>query len=218
MSTITVLFVLAIAGVITYLAQKKDDKTFEEHREEVRKEDFKRLVTQIEDREDLSEYDENDFWELVDKINDRSNENQHNFLGVFKDLIFQFPPEKLVQLDNLILGLYKRHLTYEVTGATWIVFKQSDIMLSFLMMNLMMIKGPVFFKNACLNPDLLIGKSFDGIDGRIFNGIIEEVYFLKENQYIPSHPTDLSSFKPHGNPWKQNQLPSRFPKLWAEFA
>ena len=218
MSTFLVTVFLAIAGIITYLAQKKDDEDFAEYREQKRKDELTELVVKSEDREDLTEYNEDDFWALIERIDKRSQGNQHNSLGVLKDLLFQFSPQKLIQLDNLIVGLYKRHLTFEVTGATWIIFKQKEIILSLLLMNLMMLKGRVFFKNACLNTELLIGKSFQGIEARLFNNVIEEVYFQKTNSFIPSHPDELNILEPKGDPWTLNEVPRRFSNLWKEFA
>mgnify|MGYP006928178492 CR=1 FL=1 len=73
-----------------------------------------------------------------------------------------------------------------------------------------------FFNNACVNPNLMIDKSFGEIVLVDICGVIEDVFFEKTNLLMPTiTPHEI---KPSGEPWLQHELPSKFEKLWEAYA
>jgi len=216
-STFLVVLLLAGFGLFKFFAQESDNEKLQEDLEHNRKEELAKMFENLKDRTDLTEFDEEQFWQLVERTSNRSKDSYRNHLGVFKDFITEFSPQKLIQLDNLILRLFRDNISYNLTAASAIIFRGGDIFQTFLLMNVMMTKGQVFFKNTSINPDFLIGKQFEDIEGRLYGDVIANVYLMKTQEFIPNYPSDDLELKISGEPWKDNELPTRFRKLWMEF-
>lgn len=218
MSTISILLLIgALAyGVYKGLIEFKEEKETYESIEKQRKEELKELIESRRDREISEEYSEDLFWELIEKINKRAKNNYKNNLGILKDFLNKFSPEDLIKLDNLLLRFYRGALSHDLTAASTIIFKTQDIQATYLLMNVFILRGETFFNQAILNPNFIIGKEVQDVDGVIINDIIDELYFLKTKELIPLNDTKDIEIK--GNPWKEKELPSRYPELWSTFA
>lgn len=216
--TVLVLSSMVIVRLIQYLLTRSENKKSDDKMDLIRKHEIKTLIEEREERLDRSEMDEAQFWDIMDKIHNRSKTSFKKSTGVFKDIIYKFSPEELIQLDNLLLRLFREYINYDIYAASTIIFKTADLGATIRLMNLLMTRGEVFFKNACLNPNLIIGKEFKDIDSRDFNDVIANVYFLKTSKLIPEviYLEDEELIIP-GDPWTEKSLPSRYEELWFAY-
>jgi hypothetical protein len=216
--TVLVLSSMVIVRLIQYLLTRSENKKSDDKMDFIRKHEIKMLIEEREERLDRSEMDEVQFWDIMDKIHNRSKTSFKKSTGVFKDIIYKFSPEELIQMDNLLLRLFREYINYDIYAASTIIFKTADLGSTIRLMNLLMTRGEVFFKNACLNPNLIIGKEFKDIDSRDFNDVIANVYFLKTSKLIPEviYSEDEELIIP-GEPWTEKSLPSRYEELWFAY-
>jgi|GEM_PF-4374591 len=216
--TVLVLSSMVIVRLIQYLLTRSENKKSDDKMDLIRKHEIKTLIEEREERLDRSEMDEAQFWDIMDKIHNRSKTSFKKSTGVFKDIIYKFSPEELIQMDNLLLRLFREYINYDIYAASTIIFKTADLGATIRLMNLLMTRGEVFFKNACLNPNLIIGKEFKDIDSRDFNDVIANVYFLKTSKLIPEviYLEDEELIIP-GEAWTEKSLPSRYEELWFAY-
>lgn len=216
--TVLVLSSMVIVRLIQYLLTRSENKKSDDKMDLIRKHEIKTLIEEREERLDRSEMDEAQFWDIMDKIHNRSKTSFKKSTGVFKDIIYKFSPEELIQMDNLLLRLFREYINYDIYAASTIIFKSADLGATIRLMNLLMTRGEVFFKNACLNPNLIIGKEFKDIDSRDFNDVIANVYFLKTSKLIPEviYLEDEELIIP-GEAWTEKSLPSRYEELWFAY-
>ena len=154
----------------------------------------------------------------MEEIQSRSKSNFKNSMGVFNDLIKKYSAEDLIRLDNLLSRLFKDNINQDICAASRIIFKSSDLGATLLLMNLLMTRGEVFFNQACYNPNLIIGKEFTDIDGRVFQDIISQVYAAKTLKLIPEviYP-DHYVLEIPGQECTDKELPSRYEELWFNY-
>jgi hypothetical protein len=80
-----------------------------------------------------------------------------------------------------------------------------------------MSKGRVFYKNACINPNLIIGKELNEINNVNLFDTISEIYRRKTDFLIPL-PIQDEEFEIKGEKWSERELPSKYSELWNSFA
>ncbi len=195
---------------------KKEDQEAEALFEKNRKSELKKLFTEREERTDNSEYDEQKFWKLIDKINNRSKGNYKNFNGLLRDELNSLEHEEIVQLDNLIDRMFHERYSYDLLYASYIIFKKSDLDGVNLLMSILAFKGEVFFKNACINTDLLMGKLItNNKDDRILFDLTSEAYAIKTNKLIPIPKTKELVLK--GVEIEEKEIPNKYSNLWNEY-
>ncbi len=205
-----------ISHLIRYFMEEKRNKRAISQFKEQEKIDLEELLKTRESRTDHIEFNEDTFWELIDDIFNRSGNHYRNFLGVFRDKLKNIGPEELVRMDNLINRLFVKNIHHDLWAASRIIFKDPKLGSAFMLMNVMMIKGRIFFYQACINPNLILGKEFTHIDGRFFNDIIAEEYYRKTGKLIPIEMDETELIVP-GVPCDDDELPSKFPELWGHF-
>ena len=215
-SAILIFCLLMISHLIRFFIEEKRKKGVNRRIKEQEKIELEELLRNRENRIDQSEFSEDSFWELIDDIFSRSGNHYRNFLGVFRDKISKFSPEELIRIDNLINRLFISNIHYDIWAASRIVFKEPKLGGALMLMNVMMINGRIFFYQACLNPNLLLGKEFTHIDGRFFNDIIAEEFYRKTGKLIPVE-MDEQELIVAVVPCEDDELPSKFPDLWGHF-
>lgn len=213
--TIVVLVIVALFRFLNAAGTKSQD---EHYLDEIRKENLKRLLETREERTDLEEFDEEEFWKIIDTVQRRAKDGYTFHLGIFRDVLSQKEPAELIKLDNLYHRLMLENLSHDLTAASTLLFKSTSLEFTFVLMNLSIFRGEVFFKNACHNPNLIIGKSFSHIETRTIEDLISDVYTRKTRRLIPTRPEPAEPFEMPGEPWQEKDLPSRYPELWDAFA
>ncbi len=213
--TIVVVIVMAL---IRYYNQASDKSDHDVQIEERRKAELKRLLESRRERVDLEEFDETEFWKIIDNVVERAKDGYQFKLGLFRDTLSQKEPDELIRLDNLYHRLLLENLNYDLTAASTLFFKNSDMQFTILLMNIFMFRGEVFFKNACHNPALLIGKEFNNIEIRTIEDLISDVYTAKTHNLIPTRPPLAEPFKMPGAEWQEKDLPTRYQALWDALA
>lgn len=211
---IFLVLIIAIA-VIRHFLQKETDKQdmVDDHIRQ--KQEFTEVIQTQKDRENNDLFDEDRFWEIIESVSARSGTHYRNFLGLFKDKISSLSPDELIEMDNLLLKFYRDNLTQELCAAGAIVFKSENIGSAYLLMNVFIIKGRVFFKQACKSAELIIGKEITEVDGRLFNDVLAEVYFGKTKELMPIPAEE--HWEIPGERWQFRDLPTKFPELWNSF-
>lgn len=212
------LIIIALIVGYRFLIQNPGKKN-EELRawEAQRRDELKRMLENRQERTLLDEFDEDAFWEIIDKIQTRAKDGYNFHLGLLRDYMANFSPSELIRLDNLMHRLLMENISRDLTAASTIIFKNSDIRFTILLMNILIFKGQFFFRNACVNPNLIIGKELTGLEDRIISDVIADVYTRKTRELIPEIPEPETPHEIEGDPWTQNQLPSRYRELWEAF-
>lgn len=206
-----------IFAIYRHHESKKIDKETDEFLEKKRKEELKELIVNRKVRVNLNEFNEDRFWELIKETSVKSKNSYKNQLGLLKDLLIKMSPEELIELDNLLKRLINDFISYDIAAASYIILKSKESNSLVLLMNVLMMKGRVFYKNACLNPNLIIGKEFNDIIDLILPDLILEVYAIKTDELIPLEEGDyIKEIK--GEKWKENEIPSKYSELWDAYA
>lgn len=211
-----ILLVFIIIGIFAYYNRKQEDEEAIEVFEKNRKEDLKELYENISIRENLELFDEEKFWELIDYTKDQSRGDYQNQIGLIKDRVNHYSTEDLVKLDNLLNHLIKEAFTWDLYGASSIIFKSQEIGNLVLLISMLISRGQVIYNNSLVNPNVLVNQDFGQIKGVIINDVFKELYVLKTNELMPEvkdFSLDLT-----GEEWQQSQLPSKFPEIWDRFA
>ncbi len=211
-------FVVIALSLYRYFKWQRENEEIDIRHEENRKKQLKELIEQREERSVTEEYDEKEFWSLIDKIRYRSKESYKNHLGLLKDYLSKFSSNDLIKLDNLVNRLCRNAVNQDLYAASTIIFKTSELSAVFLLMSIFMTRGEVFFKQASLKPDFIIGKNITDVEDQIISDVIAEVYFTKTNKLIPLPAPEDDELELPGEKWAEKDLPSRFQKLWMEFA
>ena len=211
--------IIAFHIVRIYLGKTKfenDEKEAEQLFEKNRKAELKKLITEREVRVDETEFDENKFWILVDKVNQKCNNDYKKFNGLLRDKINSLTTDEIVQLDNLIERLFSERYSYDLLYTSYIIFKKGDIDGMILLMSVFLSKGQVFFKNACLNTNLCLGKEINyNEDERVIFDLTSEAYAIKKNKFIPlTKPKELVL---KGEVTEEKEIPIKYSELWNEF-
>ncbi|AOW21607.1 DUF4240 domain-containing protein [Urechidicola croceus] len=216
----SIIIFTVIVLLIHYFKNKKlkeEDSKIDDKIDAHRRKELKKIIENRKERRIIEEYNEDDFWVIIDKFSDRSRENYKNHLGLIKDELNKCQPEKLIKIDNLLNRFYKDFLSHELTAAAFIIFGSSDIKGTYVLMNFLMTKGRVVFKSNCLNPNLIVGKNLDTVVGWTLSDIISEIYINKTKELIPiAKKVNINEIK--GEVWTEDQLPSKFPQLWMNYA
>lgn len=209
------LLIKLIHGYLTNRENKKSDEMMNYQR----KLQAKKLYEEREERTDLSEMAEEEFWEIMDAVHKRSKKSFKNSIGVFNDLIKKYSPEELIQLDNLLIRLFKENVNQDIYAASRIIFHVDDLGATLVLMNLLMTRGEVFFKQACQNPNLIIGKEFTDIEGRVFQNVVADRYFSETLKLIPEIVLDENEepLEIPGEKWTEKDLPTRYQELWFHY-
>lgn len=212
-----IIWIIFIAiGIYAYYNRKKENEEALESFESQRKEDLKALYENISVREDLELFEVEKFWELIDSTREQAKGDYQNQIGLLKDRINHFSQKELIRFDNLLNNLMKDAFTWDLFGASSIIFKSQSLDNLILIISLLISRGEVIYNNALVNPDILINQEFGQINGVIVNDIVKELYVLKTNKLMP----EIKDFSLGliGEEWQQSQLPSKYPAIWEHFA
>lgn len=213
---IWVFIVLAVI-IINYYRNKKTDVEFELKQKQNRKDILKYQIENREIRTDFEEFDEDEFWNLIDKSSENCRGSYKNQLGLLMDYFRKYESNEIIRLDNLVNRLYRDFINQDLLAASYIIFKTSDISATYLLMSVFMSKGRVFYKNACINPNLIIGKELNEINNITLPDTIAEIYKRKTDFLIPL-PIQDEEFEIKGDKWSERELPSKYSELWNSFA
>lgn len=215
--SLALLFFLGLT-IVRHINSKREQREEIALQEQLRKDELQRLIETRGERGLLERYPEDEFWSLIERATQRAKPGYTFQLGVLRDLLSAKSPDDLLRLDNLYHHLIEEYITHDVTAAAAIIFKDGSIPTASLLMNLFMMQGEVFFKNACQNPSLVVGKRIEHIEGRGIDDLLADLYYRKTNHFIPLFPESNAPLEITGEPWKERDLPSRYPELWNAFA
>ncbi len=217
------LYLIPIAMILIfrffkYIYDNKISKEADEKMNQNRKNEIKKLIKNREERTNDNIFEEKVFWEIIETISLKSKNSYKNFIGLLKDKLVTINSEELIEIDNLILDMYKKYLTKEIIGASQIIFKSTDIHFTFLLMNYLISKNQVIFKNTCLNIELIDKIKIENLIPITINDLIEDCYLILNNKLIPKSDVKKNYFENIEKLYSEKELPDVFPKLWMEFA
>lgn len=205
-------FIIAIVKAINW---NRDNREVSEYYETKRKENIKKLYEGRLKRELLELFDADEFWGIIDESKNRSKESYKNQLGLLKDKFHKLTPEQLLKIDNLIIKLVKEAFTWELYGASTIIFKGSDTTRFHVFLSWLISRGEIIYNNALVNKNIILNQKFIDIDGRTISDIISEVYYKKTRTFIPI--PDTCDINLQGEEWQEKDLPGRFSEIWDQF-
>lgn len=214
--SVTLLILLGLTA-LRHIRANKEQSEIADYHEEIRKKELKRIVETRQERQTKEKFPEEHFWKMIDDTVSKAKEGYTFRLGVLRDKFSTLQNEELIELDNLYDGLIQENINHDISAATAIIFGDGSTDATVLFMNILLMEGEVFFKNACHNPNLIIGKSFAAIEGRTIKVLIADLYLRKTGMLIPETAEEVK-FEITGEPWKQKELPSKYPELWEAFA
>lgn len=218
-----ILFLIPLALILAvrlfnYLQELKVSKESDEKMNQNRKNEIKKLLENRKVRTNNQIFDEDEFWEIVTEIRIKSKNSYKVFIDLFKDKLLNFDPNKLIEIDNLLINFYQKYLTKEIIGASQIIFKSTDINYTFLLMNYLISKNQVVFKNTCINEELIDKLKIENLVFTTMNDIIGDCYYLSTRELIPKPNIENSSTKYPQKFYEEEDLPNIFPNLWMEYA
>lgn len=196
-------------------SQKEEDQEFENRQAETFKNFQRQIIENQEEREDFEQFNEDEFWEIVDAVRKKSRDSYKNYNGLLKDQLMKLEPDQLVHLDNLIQNFFIDRYSHDLFAASYILFKRADIEMVNFLMSYLISKGRVFFKQASLDINLLVGKEIKIDDPRSILDVIQEVFVYKTGTLMPYIKMDQIEIK--GESWEQKELPSRYSEFWNAF-
>jgi len=203
----------ALVGIGAYLTKRMYDQEYAENKERIRRDDLKKSFENQQTREDHTLFSEDEFWDWVESASDRAKHSYTNFVNIMGEYIGRLSPDEIVHFDNLLIHLHTKYLTHELMAASQIIFKNEGMWE--VLHNAMMMHGPVFFKNAGQNPNLLLNREVTEIDAITLSDYCAKHYLEKTGVLIPA--PRQQKLEPSGEPVPNNQLPQKFPGLWEAF-
>ena len=213
-----------IALVVTFLYQMylrwNPHKTEEEqYAEEQRKKELTRIISSQQNRELTECISEEHFWQIIEGAVKSAKPSYKARLGVLRDQLSNSQdPEGLLKFDNRYQELIEENINQDVLAAATLLLGEKSPHMAIILMNIFMMEGHVFFNNACLNPELIIGKDIKDVVGETIDGHVADLYFRKTNALIPIYKAVQEELKIPGEEWEMRDLPRRYPNLWEAFA
>lgn len=205
-----------IAGILLYFQRKKDNEEADWQFDQQRKQNLKELYESIEERTNFEKINADLFWKLIDETRQKSGGNYQNQLGLLKDKLMHYDSADLIRFDNFYYSLLEKSCTWDLYGASTILFKDSGHHSLETLCSWIICRGEIIFNNAIVNPNIILNQEIIALTDRVIADVLAELYFLKENKIMPTRKEERLEFK--GNEWKQKELPSRYPELWERFA
>lgn len=202
--------------IIRGLFKKDSEQQQAEELKQKAREEIKEKIINRKDRVNYKLFDASRFWNTIDDTFSMSSGDYKNQLGLLKDRLRKLSPDELEELDNLVLELEHKALTWDLYAASNILLKSGDNSVFQVFISMMICRGEVFFNNVIHQPDILIGKSFNGLCTLSIRGIIADLYYRKTHELI-SIPSSEEEVKMKGEPWTEKELPQRFESLWDHF-
>lgn len=211
------LITILVFRFFRYLYDLKISKESDKKMEVNRNNEITLLLENRKKRTNNKVFDENEFWEIVTEIRKKSKDSYITFIGLFKDRLLKINSEKLIEIDNLIISFYQKYLTKEIAGASQVIFENSDINYTFLLMNYLISKNQVVFKNTCLKIELIEKLKIEDLTLTTINDLIADCYYLSTKELIPEYNIEEISIKYSENLYKREELPEIFPNLWKQY-
>ncbi len=184
--------------------------------DKLRKQYLKNLLESQSQREHLDKYNEDEFWKMVEDFTNRNKGSYKNFLGLFKDKLMKFTDKELIEMDNLLMSLHLNAFTWDMAGASFIIFKDGRYESLQLLISILISKGEIIYNNVVNNVDLLVNQEFIDFDDRTLFDVVAEVYLMKTGKLMPYYP--LENIELQGEKWEEKDIPSRFSTIWDKYA
>ncbi len=209
---------IALFRIGQYIYQKRESKKYEEKNYLRQKEEYRKLLKEREVRTEARIYEEEKFWNWISTNRLKSKDSYKHMMGLIKDQLLTFSAQELILLDNLLNKYYKTYYNKNIVGATQIIFHTTDIHCVYLLMNYLLFKGEVIFKNTCLNEHLINKLEVqEDIAPVTLSDIIHEVYWIKNKQLIPKAKRQKEAIQTI-NPYDDDDLAALFPDLWLRYS
>jgi len=213
---ISLLLVFAYQMYLRFNPHKTEEAAYIE---EQRKKEVTRIVSSRKDRKLTECLKEEAFWQFIESTRKSAKDTYKSRIGVLRDkLSNKLDPEGLIKFDNRYNAIIEENISQDILAAATIIFGEKNPYLAVLLLNIFMFEGEIFFKNACVNPDLIIGKDIKEFNTETVDGHVADLYFRKTNQLIPIYKPEEKEFKIPGEEWLERDLPKRYPILWDAFA
>ncbi len=213
-------FAIIIIGIQVYrhMRNREQKSEIDAYNDRVRKDELQRILETREERTEFENFPEAKFWSLIDEATQRAKKGYSFQLGILRDIFSRLTPNELIQLDNLYHSLVADNFSHDISAASAIIFKSTAPDAIEVLINIFILRGEIFFRNACHNPDLIIGKEVNSLNGVTISSIIGDLYFRKAGNLIPMYAGKMNPDEISGETWEERDLPTRYRQLWEAFA
>ncbi len=158
------------------------------------------------------------FWQLIDTSRDDADCNPELHMRILQEMLAEVPEQEIVEFDRLFSELHGRAYTWDLWGAAYLIGGGCSDDGFFDFRGWLISKGRKFYEAALANPEALAVLMTDADD----NGQIEGFQYIAADAWAERTGRDRSEFphaavphppEPSGEPWTDDELPERFPKL-----
>lgn len=167
--------------------------------------------------------DHDQFWKVIaDSRQDfdpkRRDGNMDLQAQRLEEILSALPPAEVADFERIFTENYYAAYRWDLWGAAYIIEEgcSDDGFMDFRYWLISM--GREVFEAALANPESLAkvaGKP--GVEVCAFEEFGSIARRVLEDAGAPEPDESASPQEPVGEPWEEDDLPERFPKLWAEF-
>ena len=162
--------------------------------------------------------DAKEFWSLIDTSRRGCEDDPDEQAWALEDALRERSPEDLVAFERIYAEQHRRAMRWEVWGAGYVINggMGDDAFESFC--HWLISRGSTVFERALADPDSLADVPQaveDEICAERFGAAVYRAYRDAHGEELPRSPQP-GDFT--GDDWEEDDLPDRFPRLWAKAA
>ena len=165
---------------------------------------------------------EDQFWQLIDDSRSgfdpqRRDGNMDRQRNALHDLLSQRPTEEVREFATVMNVLVDRAYRWDLWGAAHVIGSGcSDDWFDYFRYWLISM-GARVYENALSDPDSLVTAATQpGVEDVFFEELGYVAWSVLEERGVSgTDPPHVPPAEPAGQRWKNEDLPHRFPKLWA---
>jgi hypothetical protein len=157
------------------------------------------------------------FWQLIEDSRENAGGDVDEQASELTDLLADLPPDEIVAFDRYFRELLAAAYRWDLWGAAYIINGGcSDDGFEYFRAWLIA-QGERVYREALDDPESLVDRAEpDAIDAESMLYAAADAYKVETGRELPTPAAGPS--EPAGDRWTEDDLPARFPKLWAAFS
>jgi hypothetical protein len=160
------------------------------------------------------------FWQLIEESHENAGGDPDEQVAELTDLLSELPPDEIVAFDRQFRGLLADAYRWDLWGAAVVINGInggcSDDGIEYFRCWLIG-QGERVYREALADPESLVDRAEAGglTEGESLLYAAVDAYKVETGRELPVTVQDPP--EPAGEPWEEDELERRFPKLWAAF-
>jgi hypothetical protein len=168
--------------------------------------------------------EDEEFWSIIDASRRRARNDPEAHIETLTVALGALPEEEIIAFDGRFHEFWVQAYTWDLWAAAYIIGGgcSDDGFMDFR--GWLVSKGQKVYETALADPESLL-RVVDDVDGECQ---IEGFQYAAPAAWAEKAGSDEADFpvtrgcvqpeNPSGEPWEEDDLPHRFPKLWRKFA